>query len=316
MANAVMAQRRAAASNYANAALQRMNSTTSRESDPISADMQRAGEFEGDMQMVDRLGQGIDAYHRTRLSTKAKENRRTSMSITVGDTVYDIPLDDPMNPAKVPPFVFLPTSRPKLVWDWLGAVLILYTSILVPWEFAFQPDVNFALLAANVFVDFYFILDLFLNFRVAVCHESGQWIYSSKLIALLYFKKQFWIDAILSVPFEPITRALGGSSAARAFSIFRCVRLVRLGRVSQKTEELGVFPNMFKLIKLLSVYLLTAHWAGCAYYFLGRYQDPSANGNGNPPWIVVKGLVDASVNSRWITSIYWAMTTLVTGGLE
>lgn len=48
----------------------------------------------------------------------------------------------------------------KSTWDWTIVAFVIYNSILIPWEFSFQTDVNLALQIVDHAIDFAFLVGL------------------------------------------------------------------------------------------------------------------------------------------------------------
>lgn len=71
------------------------------------------------------------------------------------------------------------------------------------------------------------------------------------------------------------------------------------------------FAKMLFVIYLLQVTLFAVHCAGCFYYLIAaRYRDPKRT------WIgaIMDNFLEQSLWIRYVTSIYWSITTLTTVG--
>ena len=96
--------------------------------------------------------------------------------------------------------------------------------------------------------------------------------------------------------------------------MLRLLRIFKLKRLVYKFEEFfldDAVSAIVDFIKLLSVVFFIAHWVGCFFYAVGEYEmakDPMA-------WIIYEDLQDApAFNGKYITSVYWAFTTMTTVG--
>lgn len=57
--------------------------------------------------------------------------------------------------------------------------------------------------------------------------------------------------------------------------------------------------------------LITAHWLACAWHFVALFEIEHFHADN---WIETKGLLDASAYARYVASLYWAVTTILTVG--
>ena len=66
---------------------------------------------------------------------------------------------------------------------------------------------------------------------------------------------------------------------------------------------------IIKFLKLILVITFIAHWIACFFYAVGNSEIPDENS-----WLVISGIADASLATKYITSLYWAYTTMTTVG--
>lgn len=70
---------------------------------------------------------------------------------------------------------------------------------------------------------------------------------------------------------------------------------------------MNLFITFFKLmVKIMFI----AHWVACFFWFVGLGQmslDPHS-------WITKVGVHDSTIYQQYVTSLYWAFTTMVTVG--
>ena len=74
------------------------------------------------------------------------------------------------------------------------------------------------------------------------------------------------------------------------------------------TESPKIHPAYVRMIKLLLVVLFFAHFACCAWYYIGT---EFADEDGGEGWVAAYG--DSQAN-MYMVSLYWAITTLTTVG--
>lgn len=98
----------------------------------------------------------------------------------------------------------------------------------------------------------------------------------------------------------------------RFIKIIRLLRLAKLKVIFDKIEEqlqtYTTINTIASFLKLSFFVLFWSHWLGCIFHFVGMNEDPNHN------WLVVAGIYDSPVEVRYVTSIYWAVTTMITVG--
>ena len=92
-------------------------------------------------------------------------------------------------------------------WDLFIIFLAIYCSIALPLDLSFEPPnlENYAIKMANNIIDVFFFIDIIINFRtIQVDQMTGEFITSTKGIAIYYLKGSFWIDLISTIPFDQL----------------------------------------------------------------------------------------------------------------
>ena len=143
----------------------------------------------------------------------------------------------------------------------------------------------------------------------------------------------FWLDLVSSFPYPEFfslitsedsninTNKIGNSAnLLRLFRIFRFIKIVRLLRVVKlkkilsKVEEYlrpsDTVIGILGFLKLSVFILLIAHFCACIWHLV------SINDAEDYPitWLSSKNLLDADMGLKYLTSIYWAVTTMITVG--
>ena len=77
------------------------------------------------------------------------------------------------------------------------------------------------------------------------------------------------MDLIAALPFDKFAGG-GDSVAVRIPGLLKVVRLFKLKRLLTKLQSTSFGPSA-KVITILSVWLLMAHWLGCGFFILGWY---------------------------------------------
>jgi hypothetical protein len=101
--------------------------------------------------------------------------------------------------------------------------------------------------------------------------------------------------------------------------MFRLMRLVRITRFSKLLRRLEAYedevvllnPNLIRMVKIFSILIFVAHIDACIWFYYGSLSEPS--------WITRycpgdKCLPDMSLSQKYLASLYWTITTMMTVG--
>ncbi|KAK6139608.1 hypothetical protein DH2020_026649 [Rehmannia glutinosa] len=132
-----------------------------------------------------------------------------------------------------------------------------------------------------------------------------------KRIAWKYATSWLAFDVISTIPSELAQKI----SPFRTYGLFNMLRLWRLRRVGSLFSRMEKDRNFnyfwVRCAKLICVTLFAVHCAGCFYYYLAaHYHDPSNTWIGKD----MPDFLQRSLWIRYVTSIYWSITTLTTVG--
>lgn len=222
---------------------------------------------------------------------------------------------------------FAPDSKFRVVWDSYCLLMIFHELLLVPLRLAFEIDDNVVFDTLDYIINICFMADIILNFNTGYYYK-GLLIMDRKKIIKNYVSAWFWIDIISTFPYDWVyseddsdTGFQGRAiSFAKLFRFLRFIRLLRLMRVIKLQKifrKLESYIDMSTLmvsiiafLKLCLIILLIAHWIACIWHFVAILEigvEPDT-------WLTVSGLINESWQIRYISSIYWATTTMITVG--
>lgn len=179
-------------------------------------------------------------------------------------------------------------------------------------------------------IDFLFFIDICINLRTAyVDPKDFEMVLDSRQIFRNYRKFWFWIDLVAVMPFDLILQLLfvgneGNSQVATIFGMFKLPRLLRLLRVFKKLD-LFQAANALRIVFLMVMFCLFAHWFACCWWLIGwaEYIDAvnsarSASATDESRGITwlqrIPGqtLTNASkFEHQYLSSMYWSLTTLM-----
>ncbi|XP_009393618.2 potassium channel AKT1 [Musa acuminata AAA Group] len=214
----------------------------------------------------------------------------------------------------LPSFIVSPYDRRYRSWETFLVILVVYTAWVSPFEFGFLDKSRGVLALIDNIVNVFFAIDIVLTFFVAYLDRTTYLLIDSrKQIAWRYLSTWFILDVASTIPSEIARKILPKN--LRSYGFFNMLRLWRLRRVSSLFARLEKDRNFnyfwVRCAKLICVTLFAVHCAGCFYYFIAaRYPDPSRT------WIgaSIPDFHEKSLWIRYVTSMYWSITTLTTVG--
>ena len=216
---------------------------------------------------------------------------------------------------------FNPEGWFKIVWDLLTLILIFWEMIVTPLGISFPESQTQAIQYIQFFVDIYFLLDIVISFNTAV-YSKGSLVTQRKKILNKYLKGWFWVDLPASFPYswaipdsgqDSYSRFVGILRFWRMVKILRLLRVAKLSRIFTRIESfldlsLGL-NSLLSLLKLSGLILIIAHWIACIWHLLAELETEYP-----VTWLSQTNLQDESWNIQYISSIYWAVTTMITVG--
>ncbi len=205
-------------------------------------------------------------------------------------------------------------SKFRTVWDCFILILIFASCILIPFQIAFRHEAYRLGTGIIYIIDFFFFIDIFLNFFTSYRY-AGTEITDKRKTITHYLKTLFAVDLLANFPLDAfllmfLDIQIYNVSLVLIFRGFRLLRVVRLFVIFRRWEEQSWTNSGFlRISKFFLTVLLLIHWIACAWY-LGAFID-------NFPedcWVVTAGIRDADPITQYIRSLYWAIVTMTTVG--
>ena len=101
--------------------------------------------------------------------------------------------------------LFYPQDKSKQCWDLICGLCLVTSCLTVPFYLAvyFNADEEFdSAFAINFVVDVCFAIDILVTFNTAVPISQVKVLEDRKEIAKLYLSKWFWIDLLVTIPYD------------------------------------------------------------------------------------------------------------------
>ncbi|KAF8411833.1 hypothetical protein HHK36_004392 [Tetracentron sinense] len=214
--------------------------------------------------------------------------------------------------------IISPMSSRYRCWETLMVFMVAYSAWVYPFEVAFMnASPKGALYIADNVVDLFFAIDIVLTFFVAYIDPRTQLlVHDSRKIAVRYLSTWFVMDLASTIPFEALGYLFPRKDKVGLFycilGLLRFWRLRKVKHLFTRLEKDIRFRYFWvRCARLLSVTLFLVHCAGCVYYLLAdRYPHQGKTWIGS----VIPNFRKSSLWIRYISAIYWSITTMSTVG--
>jgi len=227
-----------------------------------------------------------------------------------------------------PWYIVLPTHSAVLWWDRFVLVLLLEVYLYQPWNFSVEA--GWELYAINTFVNMIFFFDCAFQFFVTKMNEDGTFHRHLREVAEDYIRSDFFIVLLVTFPYDLVTLVFTGNRwdshgiSGLILMILNCGKIYRF-KISQENskhrmiDRLGAWMHrhpMFiagmRVLTLLIVFLLMAHWFCCMYITIGN--EEKYTNRPTDSWIYAAGIQDKTFKEQYLTAFYFSVTMLTTIG--
>ncbi|CAF2160816.1 unnamed protein product [Rotaria magnacalcarata] len=245
-------------------------------------------------------------------------------------------------------FIILHYSPFKAVWDWVIILLVLYTGIITPYTISFLSDEDqkrtnlnelpatrqfngertsvHVLVLTDVLVDMMFAFDILISFRTTfVLKETNEVITNPILIAkhfVIDSWKRFAVDILGALPWDILFYGNGSHSSMRLANCFKLARLLRLVAFVQNFQKTEYRSAVLFFLMLL--FAIAAHWLACIFHFIAILERPNLHikyswldhlaDKYKMPYLINDTLSGPDLKSKYLTALFFAMTSLTSVG--
>ncbi|KAH1012083.1 hypothetical protein HUJ04_001319 [Dendroctonus ponderosae] len=208
-----------------------------------------------------------------------------------------------------PRSVVNPDSNFYFYWLFVLTICVLYNmwTLIVRQSFPeFQEMFSTFWLTCDCLSDLFFLLDLAVQFRTGYL-EQGLMVYDSKKLACHYLRSRaFLLDLTALCPVDLLQLRFGTNPLMR---FPRFLKVYRAVNYYYMVESRTIWPNLWRVVNLIHILLILAHWFGCFYFLLSQAEDFQGD------WVYPYRPGDyATLTRKYLGSLYWSTLTLTTIG--
>ncbi|KAK4878027.1 hypothetical protein RN001_010533 [Aquatica leii] len=210
---------------------------------------------------------------------------------------------------KKPLTVVNPDENFYFYWLMVVTVCLLYNmwALIVRQSFPeFQEMLSKFWITCDLISDVVFVFDIGVQLRTGYL-EQGLMVYNYKKLAGHYLKSRaFLLDLAALTPLDILQVQIGIHPILRFPRFLKVYRSVKFYYI---VESRTVWPNLWRVINLIHILLILAHWFGCFYYLLSEAEGFQGD------WVYPYRPGDyATLARKYLGSLYWSTLTLTTIG--
>ena len=222
-----------------------------------------------------------------------------------------------------------PNHKFRQRWNIFIGFLLIYTAIVTPFVIAFYDSVTFdTFFVIDTTINFFYFCDLIINCSTAFHDKDAVLKVSRKEIALNYLKGWMIMDIVACLPISlvpNIINQISGNSYNKLVRLFRLrsipklfrfskiIKLLKTYKTSFLLEHVQIFLNInhsvMRLYATIAGIVIGIHVVGCFWYISSSFSSSDYE-----TWIFRYNYEDSNIFTLYITSLYWAITTITSVG--
>ena len=200
----------------------------------------------------------------------------------------------------------------RIIWDYLIFLMIIYTLFMSPIHLCFYED-NKTFILMEILIEFFFIIDFFLNFLTSYRDEEENIITNFVKILENYIFSIFMCDILSSCPFGFIDYIQGYKDSKKYlkwFNILRVAKLFNTQTTGRLINSIVLNNNLClnRVFKFSFIFFMSTHITSCFFIFLANFRNTDIN------WIIINDLQNTDNLTVYIASLYYNIVTIYTVG--
>ena len=223
--------------------------------------------------------------------------------------------------------ILYPEDRLKLAWDLIIGILLILTCILIPLHTALyidDDDSKFFLLFNRV-LDCFFAIDIIVTFNTAIQTSQVSFEDNRTKIAIAYLKFWFWVDVIITLPYDIITAQTMTETSniaylAKFVRILKIMRLLRMLKLLKLARGRDTVTNLMltrstmsaaveRLLLSVAGFFIMCHVIACVWIIQAKLLQSTTE-----EWISKYVSDTDSHFELYVLSYYFTVTTITTVG--
>lgn len=209
--------------------------------------------------------------------------------------------------------VLHPQSLPRLLFDVLALMFMVYDIVMIPVVISFNLSINAVTRAMDWATVLFWTADMALALNTGFYGGDGSLVMCRRKVICNYCRTWLSLDLLILVPewYQLLRRSsaqadlvdsVGALKAVRFIRVLRLLRLVKLDKILRDMQA-RINSNLFllalEILRMISCLSILIHFIACFWYGLGAKEDG---------WVAHTGLVDAPFSLKYLTAVHWSLT--------
>lgn len=224
-------------------------------------------------------------------------------------------------------WVIHPFSELRYFWDLIILQFMLYTSVVLPLQFADliesgSGDSNSLLLVLDQVTNAVFLIDILLNFHTGYLDIKARTVVLDiQKVRRKYLRTWFGPDLLATTPFDLLALWSGADeddSLRWTFKWLRSLRITRLLRLTRILSRLEVRSGMRQTQSMACKFsvagLFVAHLSACSWYTVGTNNGTWVDKVARDQAILTNSTAPFTAADGYLAALYWSITTMSTMG--
>lgn len=276
---------------------------------------------------------GSSEKRRERLSLHRRTGHHFRRVIRCGDSTKALSEKSGFVGNFLQPLVCSPDVRKKLLWDFMGFLLVGHDVFMIPFMQAFDLAMTTPLLIIAIILAVFWTLDLIGTFFTGYI-EQGLIEMRINFICRRYFQSWFIFDFMiitidwlfivsliilreggLGVPIK-LLRILRSARAVRTLRMLALFRIAKAKHIISYVLKMIRHPSPQAVIKVVEAVLIVVtinHFVACAWFALARV---TADDPAQTTWVKQKNFDDTSIAYQYGTALHWAITQFTPASMD
>lgn len=213
----------------------------------------------------------------------------------------------------IPFGIILPDSKVRQSWDIIAFIVSLVYAFNIPWQISFgQGIVVLDWVILDGMLDLFFIVDVYARCRHFAIVKDGFLITSQAEFQQVYLSRSFTPDLCTVTPVSFFGWICGVD--ARTYALMRLIQFFRIRSIGaflgnlvetiHARTKITISTGYLRIFQIFLLVLIFCHWFACIFHLIGNEESSSGQG-----WLLEDGLLEKSVNARYLRALYWAFYT-------
>eukprot|EP00854_Cymbomonas_tetramitiformis_P008719 gene8719-10340_t len=209
-----------------------------------------------------------------------------------------------------------PKSNFMTYWDLHSMLLLIYTSIVTPFEVGFLTTSINTMFFLNRYVDLFFIVDMAFNFLLPYTEDSKGARMETRhaKIRKHYLNGWFKIDLISIIPFD-LLALFQDNDAVSNLKALRALKVMRIAKLSRVVRGMRVFKRWesrmsinyagMNLALLIVGLIMAVHWAACGWAMTLNVE--GASWDESFPWLEADDDQQMPLK-KYVSCLFWTVS--------